>query len=191
MDKIELSIDALAQNEAQNNSFVVILKEEGGDRRLPVVIGGFEAQAIAIAVEGIQPNRPMTHDLFRNTLSELGVDLVEIIISKLSQGIFYASLVCKQIDGSVLQLDSRTSDAIALAVRFGCPIFTVAEVMDKAGIQWGQEEEKKEKEIPKDQPLTSYSEEDLRKLLDEALETENYERAAEIRDELKRRGGDN
>lgn len=198
MEKLELSIVALAQSEAQNNSFIVLLKEEEGTRRLPIVIGGFEAQAIALAVEGIQPNRPLTHDLFRNTLQQVGVNLQEIVISDLKQGIFFATLICKLTDDSIVELDSRTSDALALAVRFNCPIYTYPGIMDKAGVAWdpksGEEvpEGASESNYPKPgKPVNSYSDKELKQLLDLAISEENYERAAEIRDEMQRREGEN
>ena len=147
MKKQELNIIALANSESQPNSFVVILKEESGTRRLPVVIGGFEAQAIAIAIENIQPNRPLTHDLFKNTLVSIGVDLKEIVISDLKNNIFYATLIMEQADGTVVELDSRTSDAIALAIRFGCPIFAYEQILDKAGIELDEQTSNLEKLI--------------------------------------------
>lgn len=192
MEKKELNIVALANSESQPNSFVVVLKEESGERRLPVVIGGFEAQAIAIAIENIRPNRPLTHDLFKNALVTLGIDLVEIVISNLKHGIFYATLVCKQTDGTVVELDSRTSDALALAVRFGCPIFAYEFILSEAGIVLegtGEDQTPIPQTSTKTEPesLKKFSIEDLQKELDEALTKENYERAAQIRDELKRR----
>ena len=190
MKKQELNIIALANSESQPNSFVVILKEESGTRRLPVVIGGFEAQAIAIAIENIQPNRPLTHDLFKNTLVSIGVDLKEIVISDLKNNIFYATLIMEQADGTVVELDSRTSDAIALAIRFGCPIFAYEQILDKAGIELDEQTsnlEKEKKAVGSDRPLSKYALNDLTKMLDEALIGEDYERAAQIRDELKRR----
>jgi bifunctional DNase/RNase len=190
MKKQELNIIALANSESQPNSFVVILKEESGTRRLPVVIGGFEAQAIAIAIENIQPNRPLTHDLFKNTLVSIGVDLKEIIISDLKNNIFYATLIMEQADGTVVELDSRTSDAIALAIRFGCPIFAYEQILDKAGIELDDQTtdlKKEKKTVSSDRPLSKYDLDDLKTMLEEALTGENYERAAEIRDELKRR----
>ncbi len=186
-----MSIVALAQSETQSNSFIVLLKEEAGLRRLPIVIGGFEAQAIALAVEGIKPNRPLTHDLFKNTLRQIGVDLLEIIVSDLRQGIFFATLICQVQGGEIIELDSRTSDALALAVRFKCPIYTYASILDRAGVTWQSEDiEGGEGEVPKpagDKPLQTYSVEELETLLDKALGEENYERAAEIRDEIQRR----
>lgn len=190
MKKQELNIIALANSESQPNSFVVILKEESGTRRLPVVIGGFEAQAIAIAIENIQPNRPLTHDLFKNTLVSIGVDLKEIIISDLKNNVFYASLILEQADGTVVELDSRTSDAIALAIRFGCPIFAYEQILDKAGIELDEQTsniEKENKAVELDHPLSKYALNDLTKMLNDALNGEDYERAAQIRDELKRR----
>ncbi len=195
MQKVELNIVALANSESQPNSFVVVLKEVVGNRRLPVVIGGFEAQAIALAIEKIAPNRPLTHDLFRNTLDKLEVQLREVIISDLRNGIFFATMVCEKKDGGILEIDARTSDALALAVRFGCPIFSYAFVIDEAGISFdpGEEEEAETEEAPSDQPpkkLSSYSRPALEQLLDQALSQENYERAAKIRDELKARDKD-
>ena len=188
MQKKELNIAAIANSESQANGFVVILKELEGVRRLPVVIGGFEAQAIAIAIENIRPNRPMTHDLFKNTLSALNVELEEVIISELKGGVFYATLICRQSDGRFLEMDSRTSDALALAVRFGCPIYANAAVMDEAGVTLedrpGAESTTKESGEPS---ISTASEKELEELLEKALEAEDYERAAEIRDEINKR----
>lgn len=188
MQKIELNIAAIANSESQANGFVVILKENNGVRRLPVVIGGFEAQAIAIAIENIRPNRPMTHDLFKNTLAALDVVLEEVIISELKGGVFFATLVCKKPDGSLLEMDSRTSDALALAVRFGCPIFTNASVLDEAGITLEERSDQDEPIGEAAEPsISTASEEQLGELLDQALEAEDYEKAAKIRDELNKR----
>lgn len=188
MQKIELNIAAIANSESQANGFVVILKETQGSRRLPVVIGGFEAQAIAIAIENIHPNRPMTHDLFKNTLAALNVELQEVIISDLKGGVFFATLICKRPDGQILEMDSRTSDALALAVRFGCPIFANANVLDEAGISLeGRQEDPFTGEEPKEPSISSATEKELGILLDKALEAEDYEKAAKIRDELNRR----
>lgn len=184
-----MDILALANSETQPNSFVVILKEKYGNRRLPVVIGGFEAQAIALALQDIKPNRPMTHDLFKESLSALDVRLLEAIISNLREGIFYANLTYLRPDGTTLDVDSRTSDALALAVRFGCPIYADATVLDEAAIavEEGEEEGMEAPTPSPDQPLSSYKITDLQKLLEDALEKEDYERAAEIRDEIQSR----
>lgn len=189
MRKIEMSIAALATNESQSNNFVVILKEEGGNRRLPVVIGGFEAQAIAIVIENIKPNRPLTHDLFRNVLLALDVKLEEVIISDLKTGVFYAKLVCVKQDGTRLEIDSRTSDAIALAVRFSCPIFAYDFILEDAGISLEEEGREKTAEKTGQFPTQwdTLSLEKLNEMLQEALEKEDYEKAAQIRDEIEKR----
>ena len=186
MRKIQLSIAALATNESQSNNFVVILKEEDGNRRLPVVIGGFEAQAIAIAIEKIKPNRPLTHDLFKNVLIELNVKLKEVVISDLKTGVFYAKLVCIKEDGTQLEIDSRTSDAIALAVRFSCPIYAYDFILQDAGISL-EEEEAEITETNLATKWEAYPTEKLEEILTEALENEDYEKAAQIRDELNKR----
>ena len=124
MKKLELNIIALANSESSKGNYSLILEESKGFRRLPIVIGAFEAQAIAISLERMQPNRPLTHDLFKNTLELSGVVLTEIIISELKGGVFYAKLMGKKADGTPLEVDARSSDAIAMAVRFGCPIYT-------------------------------------------------------------------
>ncbi len=183
-----MDILALTNSENQQNSFVVILKEKYGNRRLPVVIGGFEAQAIALSLQDIKPNRPMTHDLFKESLIALEVYLMEVIISDLQEAIFYATLVYLKPDGSILEVDSRTSDALALAVRFGASIYANAKVLDEAAI--AVEGEGVTEEVPMPQPgspLSSYTTKELEHLLEEALAGEDYEKAAQIRDELKRR----
>ncbi|MCB0588772.1 MAG: bifunctional nuclease family protein [Phaeodactylibacter sp.] len=189
MRKKELKIVALANSEAQPNSFVVVLKEEPGNRRLPVVIGAFEAQSIALALENIPTNRPMTHDLFKNTLIALGIGLREVVISNLRFGIFYATLICQTSDGATFGLDSRTSDAIALAVRFECPIFVKESILDEAGVTIDRfsAPEKAPSDNPKE--LSSCSDKELGQLLEDALASEDYERAARIRDEIQRREG--
>jgi bifunctional DNase/RNase len=180
-----MQIVAIANSESQPNSFVVVLKETNGNRRLPVVVGGFEAQAIAIAVESIQPNRPLTHDLFKTTLIAMGANLLEVIIAELKEGVFFASLVCQKENGEIVDLDSRTSDAIALAVRFGCPIYANGEILDEAGI--ALEEPSIKPLAARKISLEDNSLEQLKQQLDEALSNEDYERAAAIRDELRRR----
>lgn len=193
MKKIPLDIVALSHSVPQSQNFAVVLGEQDGIRRLPIVIGSFEAQAIAVAMERMNPNRPLTHDLFKNTLETFNISLKEVIINNLLDGIFYARLVCLK-DGELIDIDSRTSDALALAVRFKCPIFTYEFILDAAGVVIDENEEaatvepetKKSKSIKKGS-LSSYSVEDLSQLLDEVLAEENYERAAEIRDELNRR----
>lgn len=194
MKKIALDIVALSHSVSQTHNYAVVLAERGGQRRLPIVIGSFEAQAIAVAMERMTTNRPLTHDLFKNTLDTFQIDLQEIIINNLVEGVFYASLVCLRA-GEVVEIDSRTSDALALAVRFNCPIYTFDFVMEDAGVVLEEdgagapaEAGRSRKEVRKRQRgLSSYSVEDLSKMLDKVLGEENYEKAAEIRDEIKRR----
>lgn len=192
MKKIPLDIVALSHSVPQSQNFAVVLGEKEGIRRLPIVIGSFEAQAIAVAMERMNPNRPLTHDLFKNTLETFNISLKEVIINNLLDGIFYARLICLK-DGELIEIDSRTSDALALAVRFKCPIFTYEFILDAAGVVIDENEEaaavetEVKKATPKYSSLSSYSVEDLSQLLDEVLAEENYERAAEIRDEINRR----
>lgn len=193
MEKIEMDILALANSETQPNSFVIILKEKYGNRRLPVVIGGFEAQAIALALQDIKPNRPMTHDLFKESLVALDIFLMEVLISNLQEGVFYSTLLYLKPDSSNLEVDSRTSDALALAVRFGCPIYANANVLEEAAIAVEEEDEEEALEATlraatdPDAPISSISSIDLEQLLHDSLANEDYEKAAEIRDELRNR----
>lgn len=194
MKKIELEIVALSHTLAQTQNYAIVLGEQGGSRRLPIVIGGFEAQAIAVAMEGMAPSRPMTHDLFKNAMDTFQVDLKEIVINNLLDGIFYANLVFIQ-NGKEVEVDSRTSDALALAVRFGCPIFTYEFILEQAGIILEEDTERevqksksrRQQQQPKEKGLEDYSTEDLENLLNTVLEEEDYEKAARIRDELNRR----
>ncbi len=188
MQKLPINIMALAQNDAQQGSYIVLLKEETGDRRLPVVIGAFEAQAIAVAIEGVNPNRPLTHDLFKNALEQIGINLQEVVISDLREGIFFATLKCIDVNGDAIEIDSRTSDALALAVRFGCPIFTYEFILEKAGVSWqGSPREEPQPAPPTTAPLSSAPVAKLEEMLEKALAEEDYERAAEIRDEINKR----
>lgn len=201
MKKIELEIVALSHSVTQSHNYAVVLGEKEGSRRLPIVIGSFEAQAIAVAMERMTPNRPLTHDLFKNTLETFNVELKEVVINNLLDGIFYARLVCLK-DGELIEVDSRTSDALAMAVRFDCPIYSYEFILDAAGVvleEEGSEEEagagERAAEIPvqeaqKSESLEEYSIDTLQKLLDKVLAEENYERAAEIRDEINKRKQD-
>ncbi len=192
MKKIELEIVALSHSVAQSHNYAVVLGEKTGSRRLPIVIGSFEAQAIAVALERMSPNRPLTHDLFKNALDTFQIRLSEVVINNLLDGIFYARLVCEK-DGEIMEIDSRTSDALALAARFRCPVYTYDFILDTAGIVF--EDAGAETEVPEENPdmpassnlLASHSLEALMRMLDEVLEEENYERAAQIRDEIERR----
>lgn len=205
MKKIELDIVALSHSVTQSHNYAVVLGEQHGSRRLPIVIGGFEAQAIAVAMERMNPNRPLTHDLFKNALETFDIELKEVVINNLLDGIFYARLVCLK-EGKIVEIDSRTSDALALAVRFDCPIYTYEFILDAAGVILEDPEEesgeatgslestdtskRKKKKAGKDTALSQYSEADLTQMLNDVLADEDYERAAEIRDELNKRGSD-
>ncbi|MCB0656202.1 MAG: bifunctional nuclease family protein [Saprospiraceae bacterium] len=191
MTKIELDIVAISHSVSQSHNYAVVLSEISGNRRLPIVIGGFEAQAIAVAMERMAPNRPLTHDLFKNTLETFDVTLREVIISNLLDGIFYARLICER-NGEIYEIDSRTSDAIALAVRFNCPIYTYEFIMESAGVVLENEKEegqvKSEPRMKKDiNSFSRYSLDDLNEMLTEVLADEDYEKAAKIRDEINRR----
>lgn len=175
---------ALSHSVTQSHNYAVVLGEENGNRRLPIVIGGFEAQAIAVALENMTPNRPLTHDLFKNTLDAYDIEIKEVVINNLLDGIFYAQLICEQ-DGNVMQIDARTSDAISMAVRYGCPIFTFDFIMESAGVLLDEETESTPKKVPSRPKTTSIEDMNLaslEKLLDEALQKEDYEKAAQIRD---------
>ncbi|MCZ2101463.1 MAG: bifunctional nuclease family protein [Chitinophagales bacterium] len=175
---------ALSHSVTQSHNYAVILGEEVGKRRLPIIIGGFEAQAIAVALENMNPNRPLTHDLFKNTLDSFNIELREVIINNLLDGIFFAQLVCEQ-NGNVIQIDARTSDAIAMAVRYECPIYTYEFIMESAGVILDEENEEKPVTKPKKSKAEAIEEmsiSSLEKLLDAALEKEDYEKAAKIRD---------
>lgn len=199
MKKIELEIVALSHSITQTHSYAVVLGEVNGLRRLPIVIGGFEAQAIAVALERMQPSRPLTHDLFANFMTTFGVDLNEVIIYKLEEGIFFAKLIC-QSDGEPIEIDSRTSDALALAVRANCRIYTYENILESAGLYLDSTEEKTEgseaqtasantgsSKISVDKDLKSMSIEELYSLLNQVLDQEDYVKAISIRDEINNR----
>jgi len=198
MQKIELEIVALSHSMAQTHSYVVVLGEVNGLRRLPIIIGGPEAQAIAVALEDMKPVRPLTHDLTKNLMNAFEIDLLEILINDLQEGIFYSKLVCSSQHDTV-EIDSRTSDAIAMAVRFGCPIYTFEHILETATSTTEEQSSKtkdkvavKKKEPVKEKPagseeLRNMSLEELQHHLNEVLEQEDYMRAIAIRDEINRR----
>ena len=193
MKKIELEIVALSHSITQTHSYAVVLGEVNGLRRLPIVIGGFEAQAIAVALERMSPSRPLTHDLMKNFMMAFNVELHEVVINDLQEGIFYSKLVCSSANDTV-EIDSRTSDALALAVRFGCSIYTYDTILDQAGILMEDDGKKKKataasvtSESSGSDDLKNLSLEDLDALLNEVLDQEDYIRAIAIRDEIKSR----
>lgn len=203
MKKIELEIVALSDSNTSANSYALILGEKGGGRKLPIIIGGFEAQAIAIELENMKPARPLTHDLFRNFADEFGIAVEEVVIADLREGIFYSRLHCRQ-GNDFRQIDARTSDALALAVRFGCPVYTFAHVLDSAGVILDvdqiTEPSGPHQNLKKSEDLNTKETEstpspfrklgfaELQERLSQAVDGENYEEAALIRDELKKRG---
>lgn len=198
MKKIELEIVALSHSITQTHSYAVVLGEVNGLRRLPIVIGGFEAQAIAVALEKMQPSRPLTHDLMKNFMNAFAIDLLEIIICDLQEGIFYSKLVCAS-ENDTVEIDSRTSDAIALAVRFGCPVYTYENILESAGILMEDtgttgKKKKGKQEVMVEQDSSSGNEDlktmtltELNNLLNEVLDSEDYIRAIAIRDEINSR----
>ncbi len=197
--RIKLNILGLSYSQTQTGAYALVLAEEDGERRIPIIIGGVEAQSIAIKLEGLTPPRPLTHDLFLNFAKAFNIEILEVIIYKLEEGIFYSELICKR-DSETLHIDSRTSDAVALALRFNCPIYTYEEIMDKAGIvldfdadEGLEDNVSTEKEMQGKQggEFENKSIEDLKKMLDDAVRKEDYERASRIRDEIKSREKDN
>jgi bifunctional DNase/RNase len=206
MNKIPLEIIALSSSVTQLQSYAVVLGEVDGQRKLPIVIGSFEAQSIAVALEQIKPSRPLTHDLMTNMMESYGITLQEVVIYRLSEGIFYANLVCEK-EGEITEIDSRTSDAIALAIRNNCPIFTYENILTEAsGLSEGagiipnipsptEEPSPKPKPKPASKPkskpgstLTHYTVDELKEMMQKALDAEDYDLAIQIRDELKNRG---
>jgi bifunctional DNase/RNase len=198
MKKIELEIVALSHSITQTHSYAVVLGEINGLRRLPIVIGGFEAQAIAVALERMTPSRPLTHDLMKNFMLAFNVELHEIVINDLQEGIFYSQLVCSSSNDTVV-IDSRTSDALAIAVRFGCPIYTYENILVQAGVLMDDENKKVGAPASSSGPASLTSEtggpdnlktmttKDLNSMLNDVLDQENYIKAIAIRDELKSR----
>ena len=196
MEKVKLEIVGLSYSQTQSGAYALVLAEVNGGRRLPIIIGGFEAQAIAIELEDMTPSRPLTHDLFKNFALEFNIKIKEVLIYNLSEGIFYAKLICDQ-DGVTKEVDARTSDAIAMAVRFKCPVYTYASIMDSAGIKLDEGDELESMiEVNPSEDSTKKDDEDgfskltvseLENQIDSAVENEDYELASKIRDEINRR----
>lgn len=197
MSKVKLNVLGISYSQTQSGAYALVLTEEKGDRRIPIIVGGFEAQAIAIQLEGLNPPRPLTHDLFFNFATAFKIELLEVNIYKLEEGIFYSRLTC--YDGeNTINIDSRTSDAIALALRFKCPIFTTEDILERSGIVLEFEKESKtsskvhttKKEEPvriENDEMRNLTLEELKSNLEVAIKTEDYEKASRIRDEINRR----
>lgn len=198
MEKIELKIIGLSYSQTQSGAYALVLAEKTGSRRLPIIIGGFEAQSIAIELEKMKPSRPLTHDLFKTFAESFNIQIKEVLIYNLVEGVFYAKLLCDK-DGEEVEIDARTSDAIAIGIRCECPVYTFEHILSSAGIQLEEEiaatEEEEVEDVVEDEPaevvagdeLSSMSIEDLHKLLSDAVSKEDYERASEIRDEIQKR----
>jgi bifunctional DNase/RNase len=202
MNKVKLNVLGISYSQTQTGAYALVLAEENGRRRIPIIVGGFEAQAIAIQLEGLKPPRPLTHDLFLNFARTFNIDLLEITVYKLEEGVFYSKLTCDN-GQRIIEIDARTSDAIALALRFKCPIYTTEEILKKAGIildfekesavqSQGEPSAAPPKSIRVQDPsftddLKNNNLQELKDLLSEAISEEDYEKASLIRDEINRR----
>jgi len=196
---VKLNIKGISYSQTQSGAYALVLSEEDGERTLPIIIGAFEAQSIAIALEKeIKPPRPLTHDLFKSFADRFNIIVKQVIIHKLVDGVFYSSLIC-ELDKEEEIIDARTSDAIALATRFNAPIFTFENILDKAGIILKIKDESKLAKskfkmedlvtdiMEETSSFSNESKEDLHKLLDQAVDNEDYELAAKLRDEISKR----
>jgi uncharacterized protein len=196
MGRIRLNVLGISYSQTQTGAYALVLAEENGKRRIPIIVGGFEAQAIAIQLEGLKPPRPLTHDLFYSFARTFEVDITEVTIHKLEEGVFHSKLTCRN-SSRTIEIDARTSDAIALALRFKCPIFTTSEIIEKAGIildfehpdeeHADDDKEIKIKENLTEENLAQYDLSELQQMLDDAVRDEDYEKASMIRDEIHRR----
>lgn len=193
MKRVKLKVMGISYSQTQSGAYALLLTEEDGERRIPIIIGGFEAQAIVIKLENLDPPRPLTHDLFKRFADAFGISIVEVMIYKLEEGVFFSKLTCNN-GGKDYTIDSRTSDAVALALRFNCPIFITEDILQKAGITTTQNDTDTTSRVESDSIFESekakydiYSDEELYKMIDAAIKTEDYEQAAAVRDEIERR----
>ena len=193
MKRVKLKVLGISYSQTQSGAYALVLIEEAGERRIPIIIGGFEAQAIVIKLENLDPPRPLTHDLFKSFADEFNIKVSEVFIYKLEEGVFYSTLVCSNGEKE-FSIDSRTSDAVALALRFNCPIYITENILEKAGIVINPSESTINPISEKDNlyeteagKYDSYSDDELYRMIDEAIKTEDYERAASIRDEIEKR----
>ena len=196
MELVQLNIASIRQSDSQNNAYVLLLNETNGKRQLPIVIGWCEARSIAISLDGTEPDRPLTHDLLKTLCDSFDITVQKIIIHTLIEGIFHASFHCKHIaNGEEVTIDARTSDAIAIAIRYGCPIFTYEDILARAGIIINSAREKDEEfsldleedKTMQNENITTFGLGKLKKLLATAIDDEDYEKASELRDEIKKR----
>jgi len=193
MKRVKLKVMGISYSQTQSGAYALILTEEKGDRRIPIIIGGFEAQAIVIKLESLNPPRPLTHDLFKMFADEFTISIMEVFIYKLEDGVFFSKLICNNGEKEI-SIDSRTSDAVALALRFGCPIYITEEILEKAGIivSPASSDEVAGSSVdsilePESSKYDSFTDEELYKIIDEAVKTEDYEKAAAVRDEIEKR----
>lgn len=193
MEKIKLDIAGLQYSQTQSGAYALILVESGGKRQIPIVIGGFEAQSIAIALEKMKPERPLTHDLFKSFSDAFSIRLLEVIIYRFEEGVFYSKLICEQ-DNLTAEIDSRTSDAIAIGIRFNCPIYTYENILsdtghanDDAVFDSVDRDEGFGAALDEMEELDEIPIEELENQLQEAIENEDYELASRLRDEINKR----
>lgn len=190
--KIKLEVQGLTYSQTQNNAYALILRETNGSRRLPIIIGGFEAQSIAIQIEKIKYSRPLTHDLFKNFSETFNIQVTEVLIYRLEEGVFYSQLICNN-GHMIKEIEARTSDAVSLALRFDCPIYTYEKIMKDASIDESSifskdsDQDEPEMTLTDENEFEYYTLEELDKLLDQAVENEDYEQASKIRDEIEKR----
>ncbi|MHC1775568.1 MAG: bifunctional nuclease domain-containing protein [Lentimicrobium sp.] len=194
MEKIPLKLLGMINSQSQSGAYTLILGEIEGKRRLPILINGFEAQAILFHIEQIKIPRPLTHDLFKNFADTFNISFIEVIISKFAQGIFYATLLCDDGNG-IQEIDSRTSDAIALAVRFNCPIYTYEAVLSGAGVSIDEEPDIDDLATgglsqSDDYDYDKFTIAELEEMMNEAIEKEEYEKASSLRDAINRRNAE-
>ena len=195
MQKVKLNILGLSVSQSQSGAYALVLAEENGERRIPIIIGPVEAQSIAIQLEGLKPPRPLTHDLFKQLANAFDIEITEVIIYKLEEGIFYSELVCIRNEKPII-IDSRTSDAVAIALRFDCPIYTSEEILQRAGIviEFENEHPQEDWHQPPSEEVSrgkhkyeKYTSAELTQMLNNAISAEDYEKASAIRDEINRR----
>jgi len=192
MKRIKLKVMGISYSQTQSGAYALLLIEENGSRRIPIIIGGFEAQAIVIKLENLEPPRPLTHDLFKKFADQFNIAVMEVMIYKLEEGVFFSRLVCNNGEKEY-SIDSRTSDAVAIALRFGCPIYISDDILEKAQLTNSPSETElssandNENKYEPNAKYGTYTDEELYKMIDEAVKTEDYEKAAAIRDEIDKR----
>jgi len=192
MKRVKLKVMGISYSQTQSGAYTLLLIEENGDRRIPVIIGGFEAQAIVIKLENLEPPRPLTHDLFKKLADQFNITISEVMIHKLEEGVFFSRLVCNNGENEY-SIDSRTSDAVAIALRFGCPIYISEDILEKAQLTNSPSETdvsaavEQESQAEPNEKYGIYNDDELFKMIDEAVKSEDYERAAAIRDEIEKR----